>query len=244
MKNVKFLCCLILVAMLLVSGNCFAKDYKVAVKQLPMVSDYFVSVIKAIIEASGNVAVIQVVPPARADYLISAKEVDVQFPIIVITDPKRLANLKYDFSTVRTNPVAFVLYSNKSKPVDIDSLRKGNPKKYKIEVDPSRMEDFDYPVIPSTNLEATMQKVASGAIDGAILAQNTGDPILKAQGAKTVARQLWFEFEEAFSIQKGAVGGEVDKMLGMGLEKLKANGKWVKLNGDMAKASKYNNWQP
>ena len=150
-------------------------------------------------------------------------------------DTKKNKDLKYDCSTVILMKVAFVLYTNKNKPIDIDSLKKGNSNKYKIEVDPSRMNDFDYSVMPSSNFEASVQKVANGTVDGLIVSQTIGDPLLKKLGFKNIKRQLWFEYDEHFSIQKGAIGTEVDKMLTEGV---------VKLTGGFEKDSKYNNWPP
>ncbi len=89
-----------------------------------------------------------------------------------------------------------------------------------------------------------LKRVGAGLIDGLIVAQTTGDPVLKALGLKNIKRQLWNEYEEAFSIKKGTVGGEVDKMLSDGVAKLKASGELDKMTADMAKASKYQEWQP
>ncbi len=221
-----------------------ADEFKVAVKELGPITDHFVKVVTAVIEATGNKAVIQRVPPARADYLISSKTVDVQYPIIVITDPAKVKNLQYDFSTVKLYSIAFVLYTNKNKPFDVNSIRKENPKKYNLEADPSRLEDFNYPVSASQNFEWSMQKVNDGKIDGFVVSQTIGDPIIKKLNAKNIRRQLWNEYEEAFSIQKGTIGGRVDKMLSEGVAKLRASGKLQELIGDFAKTSKYSNWQP
>ncbi len=242
--KMRFIVILFLCIFLLTPFVIRAKEYKVSVKELPGISDYFVSVIKAVIEATGNTANIQVVPPARAEYLLEAKEVEIQYPIIAMPDINKHKDLKYDYSTVVLMKVAFVLYTNKNKPIDFDSLNKGNPNKYKIEVDPSRINDFDYTVLPSNNFDASVQKVANGTIDGLIVSQTIGDPVLKKMGFKNIKRQLWYEYEEHFSIQKGARGGEVDKMLTDGVTKLRKSGEFAKLTGGFEKDSKYNNWQP
>jgi polar amino acid transport system substrate-binding protein len=234
---------IVLMIFALCSSALFAKDYKAAVKQLPGVSDFFVSSLKAVVEATGNTVTVQIVPPARADYLVSTNEVDIQCPIIVMPDPTKQKNLKYDYSTASTYKIAFVFYCAKNKTIDMGSIKKGNPSKYNIEVDPSRMEEFDFKVIPSSNFEASLKKIESGAIDGAIFAQTIADPILKNLKLKNVKRQLWFEYDNAYSIQKGTRGGEVDKMLVKGIAALKSSGKYDEIFGAIAKASKYDNWQ-
>ncbi len=222
----------------------FSKEYRAAVKELPPVTDNFVNILKAVVEATGNTVDVQVVPPARADKMISDREVDIQYPIIIEPDKNKREKLNYDFSGAITYQVAFVLYTTKNKKIDVESIRNGNPKKYKIEVDTSRVGDYDFPVIPTTNFETTMKRVNDGSIDGAILSQNTGDPFIKKLKLTNIKRQLWYNYEETFSIQKGAKGGEVDKMLIEGMKKIKANGKYDQIVGPMANASKYNDWQP
>jgi hypothetical protein len=55
-------------------------------------------------------------------------------------------------------------------------------------------------------------------IDGIILSQLTGDAIFKASGLKNIKRQLWYDYIRTFSLQKGARGGEIDKMLAEGIK--------------------------
>jgi polar amino acid transport system substrate-binding protein len=221
----------------------YAKEYKVAIKDLPTASE-FVAMIKEIIEASGNTASIQVVPQARADYMVSNNEVDLQYPIIVIPDVEKQKNLKYDLSSIELLKSAWVLYTNKKKPIDPEPLRKGNPNNHRIETDPSRLDDFTFAAIGSTNYEASFKKLDTGTIDGIILSQSTGDSVLKKLGLKTIKRQFWFEYVRTFSLPKGARGGEIDKMLSAGLEKLKTTGRYEVLIGKQAQAAKYDDWQP
>ncbi len=114
----------------------------------------------------------------------------------------------------------------------------------KIETDPSRLDDFNFAAIGSTNYEASFNKLSSGAIDGIILSQSTGDATLKKLALKNIKRELWFEYIRTFSLQKGARGGEVDKMLAQGIEKLKSSPKYDELIGKQIRSGKYDNWQP
>ncbi len=234
---------LIICALIFNSFLLSAKEYKVAVKDLAT-KQIFIDLINAIGEATGNIFNIEVVPASRADYLIENKQVDIQYPIIILPDAKKQKELKYDYAGGVIFKVAFVLYTNKDKPIDIQSLRKGNSKNYKIEVSASRMSDFEYTVIPSNNAEASLTKVSNGTTDGLIFAQPDGDALLKKLGLKNIKRQLWLEYENTFSIQKGGKGGEIDKMLKDGINKLKKSGQFEKIMGNYSKTAKYDNWQP
>jgi hypothetical protein len=136
------------ILMVILCSMLYGKEYKAAVKKLPN-SDFYSSVVKSVVEATGNTVAIQVVPPARADYIIAGKEVDIQLPIVVGSNPDKQKELKYDFSTVVLAKLAWVIYTNTAKPIDIDSLRKGNPNKYRIEIDPSRSDDYSFATIAS-----------------------------------------------------------------------------------------------
>ena len=183
-----------------------AMDFKVAVKQLPM-TEFYSNVITKIVEATGNTVIIQVVPPARADYLISANAVDIQVPIIIVPNAKKQNELNYDFSSVVLYKLAYVVYTNKGKAIDIGSLRNGNSDKYKIEVDPSRSDDFNFDTIPSTNLQASFKKLGDGAIDGIILSQLTGDQILISTKLNTIKRNFWAEYDQTSLSRKAPEAG-------------------------------------
>ncbi len=234
---------LIISALLFHSFLLSAKEYKVAVKELPATEQY-IAMIKAIIEASGNTATFQVLPPARADYVISNKDVDIQFPIVIIPDKSKHKDLQYDYSTIEIFKTPWVLFTNKNKSVNLESLKKGNPDKLKIETDPSRLDDFNFAAIGSSNYEASFNKLSNGTIDGIILSQSTGDATLKKLALKNIKRELWFEYVRTFSLQKGARGGEVDKMLALGIEKLKSSPNYDELIGKQIRSGKYDNWQP
>ncbi len=221
----------------------WAKEFKAAVKQLPT-TDTYIAILKAIVEATGNTVDVQVVPPARADYLIENKQVDIQYPMAALSDNPKFKALKFDFSTAVLYKLAFVIYTNKDKPVDIESIKKGNTKKYKIEIDPSRAFEYDFTGMASSNFEASFTKLSEGKIDCLILAQTSGDALLKKLALKNIKRQLWQEYDLLFTIAKGSKGGEVDKMLSDGVAKLKAAGKFDQVVSTLAKTAKYDNWQP
>ncbi len=242
MKN-KIIIVLLVFYLLFSAAIFYGKEYKVAIKQLPT-TDLYMKILKAFEEASGNTFNIQIYPPARADYLVSNGEVDIQFPIIVTPDVNKHKDLKYDFSSVILYKLAFVLYTNKKKAIDINSLKKGNPNKYIIEIDPSRAGDYNFSTTASDNFEESFKKLDNGVIDGLIVSQTSGDVLLKSLGLKTIKRQLWHEYDLTFSLIKGGKGGEIDKMLIQSFKKLKANGKFDKVAAPLANSARYNNWQP
>jgi polar amino acid transport system substrate-binding protein len=221
----------------------FSANYKVALKELPT-TDIYSNILKSIAEATGNTFEIQVVPPARAEYLVINNQVDIQFPGAALRDNKKFRDLGYDFSSVTLYKVSFILYTNKNKPVDIQSVKTTNANNYKIEVDPSRLFEFDYKIGSAVNFDASFKKLSSGVIDGVILAQTTGDPVLKKSTFINIKRQLFQEYDLCFVIKKGTAGGDIDKMLSDGVKKIIANGKFEQIVGGIAKAAKYDNWQP
>ena len=141
--------------------------------------------------------------------------------------------LNYDYSTAVMYKSSFVLFTNKSKPLDIADLKKGNTKGYKIETDISMVNQLDFTAIPSTNVEASLKKVAAGTIDGFVHSEATTDAVLKNMKVPTIKRQLYDQYDLVFPIQKGGKGGKVDKMLSDGIAKLKANGKFDQIMGDL-----------
>jgi polar amino acid transport system substrate-binding protein len=233
-----------LIGLVLISGTIIsAKEYKAAVYQLPT-SDTYVNLLKAIAEATGNNFDIQIVPSARGVYMVENKQADFVCPATVSADPKKIPTMKYDYSTASLYKTTFVLYTNKSKPIDVAELKKGNSKNFKIETTASLAELFEFDLLPTTNLEGSLQKVDNGSIDGFIYSQTSGDQLLRKLALKNVKRQLYSKNDLAFGILKGTKGGEVDKMLANGITKTKASGKFDQIMGVLIKSADYIDWQP
>jgi polar amino acid transport system substrate-binding protein len=220
-----------------------AQTYKVALMELPSTPLYR-DLTVAIGEEAGVKLEIQVVPVARAIGLVESRQVDLECPQLVSRNAERLRNLPFDYSTEIIYESAFVLYTNKAKPVDLANLKGGNSRGYVIETDLSNLSSFEFTGSPTTNLEGSLRKVDSGAIDGFIFSQTVGDPIVKRLGLTNIRRQLYDNFPLVYALQKGGRGGPVDRMLTAGLARLRANGRLEKLIGEYARASKYVDWQP
>jgi polar amino acid transport system substrate-binding protein len=220
-----------------------AREFKVAITQTPT-SDVFTTFIKAIAEASGNTVAVQVVPRARAVYLIESELVDIQLPSIRSTDPAALNALKYAYSSVSYMKSCYVLYSIKNKAISVDELKSGNPKKLKIETDSSLINSFGFTASPSTNLEGSLKKVNDGIVDGYIYSQASTDVSLRKLGLSNIRRQLFSYVELCFAIRKGPGGAETDKMLTDGTAKIRANGTFDKIMATSVKNGLYDDWQP
>jgi ABC-type amino acid transport substrate-binding protein len=221
----------------------FAKEYKVAIMQLPT-SESFASFFKAIGDATNNTFDIQIVPPARAIYLIENKQVDIIFPATVSNDSKKQDSSSYVYSIARVFKAIFVLYSNKAEPIDVEELKKGNIPNYKIETTASLADMFEFKPLTTTNLEGSMIKVGKGTIDGFLYAQEAGDPLLTKLGVQNINRRLYSKNDIAFGIQKGSNETEINKMLNEGVDKLRTNGKLNQILAVSITNSEYNEWQP
>jgi polar amino acid transport system substrate-binding protein len=228
---------------LMIGTVVWAQTYRVALMELPSTALYR-ELVLAIADEAGAKLDIQVVPPARLVALVQSKAVDIGCPQLVSHNPEALRTLPIDISTDVIYDSAFVLYSNKAKPVDLANLKSGNPKGYVVETDLSNLTSFEFKGSPTTNLEGSLTKVDSGTVDGFIFSQTAADLLLKKLGLKKINRQLYDYFKLAFAIQKGARGGPADRMLSAGLKKMRADGRFEKIMGQYIATAKYNDWQP
>jgi polar amino acid transport system substrate-binding protein len=242
LKNKLFLCligCLFFAAGVLLN----AKDYKAEIAQLPT-TDSYTALLKAVGEETGNNFIIEAAPMARTIYLIENKQVDISGPGLWNPDLKNPPVLNHDIATTGLIKIPLVLYTNKNKPISIDELKKGNAKNYKIEANATIFLILDFQAQSTSSIDATLQKVANGTIDGFIETQSSGDPVLKNLNLKNIKREQYGKFDIVLRIQKGTKAGELDKVLTSGISKLKANGKFDKIMDTFIKQSTYIDWQP
>jgi polar amino acid transport system substrate-binding protein len=217
----------------------------VAISQLsPATTETFKNYMLAIAEETNSTFEIQIVPAARALYLIENNQVDIAMPKTIIRIPSMVKDFKYDYSTALLPSSAYVLYTSKSKNITAAELKKGNPKGYNIETNSSLVDMFEFKAQPSTSIEASLKKVDTGTIDGYLYSQISTDAALKTLGLKNIKRQYYKDSELGFMIKKGTIGSPIDKILVDGTNKLKANGKFDKFMGDAIKQGKYDDWQP
>lgn len=202
-----------------------AQVTKVSLAQMPMYAEstekgVLVDMSKAIADASGNKLDLQVVPFKRSMDNVITKKVDYHAPLIMnpTIDPK---TLKYDHSTETIFHVNFTMYSNKNKKIDKNKL-----KEYTIETDAAHTQYFPFPMVSSSDLEASLKKVDAGRIDAFIFADQASDPLVKKLGLKNIRRELYQVFDVKIILPKGGAGGATDKMISAAIKKLKDEGKW------------------
>lgn len=231
-----------IVASLLVTMPVFGQ-YKAAIRQLST-SDTYVALVNAIAEQAKVTIDIQIVPGARANFLVETGAVNFFAPDILPVLQVNREKIKYDFSKSSIFPMAFVLYTNKNKPVDIADLKAGNSKKAKVEVDLSQANVFEFKGLESTSLEGSLKRVDSGQIDGFIFSQTTGDALVKKLGLKNIKRQLYGNFEMSFGIPKNSAGTGIDLIIQKAMNELRASKKLETIVGQLQKAAVYEDWQP
>ena len=236
----------LLFALLLVAGYSFkarADSFKVVVLKIPHQYETYITFFKELGEATNTVFQIEAVPPARASHMLEDKLADAMIPHLRSKNENFNKTLKIDFTTENLGDVAFVLYTNKSKPLDINSLKNGNSKHYKIETDGSTLKWFGFDAVFSADITQSMKKLNAGRIDGCIYAQPPGDRVLKSLKYTNIKRQLWENFYSSIALQKGQQGRALDKIISEGIRKLRANGKFEQLLGRQNQGAIYNNWQ-
>jgi hypothetical protein len=221
-----------------------AETFKVALVDLPS-ADNIATFFAAMGEATNNTFDVQKVPSARASYLIDNNQVDIMYPSTHGFDAKKNAAQNHDFSSTTISKAVLVLYSNKNKPVAVADLKKGNTQKKQIETVGSLINLFEFDLIQSPNIEASLKRVDTGVVDGFIYIQITGDSTVKKLGLKNIRRDLYGITDTVCSLQKGAAGGAADKALTDGLAATKKNGKFLQIMGQYTQGlDVYDNWQP
>lgn len=237
-------CVLTLVALFAFSASP-AKTYTVLIGDIPGI-DSLVEFTKTLGEDMGVQFDIKKVPIPRMINMVTSNQADFGAPLLQVRDPNAVKNLPYVQSTGVIQQMCFILYTNKSKPIDIANLKSGNSKGYKIESDISNMQLFSFKTLQSTNPAASFKKVSDGLIDGYILGAEPGDSILRANMATmpNIRRQLWDTYDIGYVIGKGEKTKEIDKLLSDGIKKMKASGKLEKILADVIKTGTYDDWQP
>jgi len=229
------------VATALFSAGVAADTLKASLAKMPVYAEskdkgILVDPVKAI---DGNLADsvdYQVVPFKRSmDSVIKGQ---VQFHLPLIQNPQdNEADLPYDHSTETIFHVNFVLYSNKSKPIDMSNLSN-----YRIETDAAHVQYFPFKITASANLEGSIRKVDAGRIDGFIFADDAIDPLIKKLGLKNVKRDLYKTFDVKIILPKSAKGGPIDGKLSQAIGALRDSGKYNQIMGMIDHP--YGNWQP
>lgn len=245
MKRISFTVCVISMFFLSLFSSAYSQSYTVLIGDIPGI-DSLVEMTRTLGEDMGVQFDIKKVPIPRMIAMLTSNQADFGAPLLQLKDPGAVKNLPYVQSTGVIQQMCFILYTNKSKPIDIANLKSGNSKGYKIESDISNMQMFNFKTLQSTNPMASFKKVNDGLIDGYILGSEPGDSILRGNKAAmtNVRRQLWETYDIGFVLGKGDKTPATDKLLSEGLKKMKASGKLDKILSDVIKSGIYDDWQP
>jgi hypothetical protein len=216
-------------------------QYRAAVLELAT-SDHYVDLVKAIAEDRKVTIDITVVPSARASFLVTNAQVDFIVPTGHRLSPAKVSrNIDY---VAPLFPMAFVLYTNKNKPVDVADLKSGNRKGARIEVNISTTAAFGFTARPSESVEASLRRVDAGVIDGFIFSQATGDAALRKLGLSHIQRTLYANIPMFFGASRGPKSQEVERLLAEGMTSLRKSGKFDSILGNLARSARWDDWQP
>ena len=103
--------------------------------------------------------------------------------------------------------------------------------KFKVEIQPGHKEYLGD--LPEATLEAGLQKVDSGRIDGYIATMSSCDQIIKAMQLKNIKRQLYDTFETAIIFKKTDEGRQKRDIFNTLITKIKENGEYDRIMGEL-----------
>ena len=188
-----------------------ARDLKASLAFLPKILESpdkgaFVDLVKALddVYTEGKIS-IQVSPMPRSLHYVSNGICDFHIPLIRNTLVSE-DYLPYRFSTVGYGKVSFIIYSHQKAPITakmLEEARNSNPFTYKIETVRGLESYFDFPVIPSRNINQSLKKVSIQRVDAFIWAQEEADFTLRELNIKVIHRELYKAFEDIVVLPKG-----------------------------------------
>lgn len=196
----------------------------------------YVELIRALDKLTSSKTEMDVVPFKRSISNLTSGRADYHIPLIKIPGVPE-SELPYSFSTETLFQVSFVLYTNKSHPIDAEKLRD-----YSLITDSAHTDFFPFPIRGTACLPCAIKMVNAGRIDGFIFAQNEIDPIIRAQGLTNVHRQLYKNYDVKIVLPKGQRGKEVDAYFSEGIKILRERGEYDKLLAPVLLP--YQEWQP
>jgi len=200
----------------------------VSLAQMPVYAEsldkgVLVDMSKAISKALGKELNLQVVPFSRS--LDNAINGTVAFHAPLIQNPNIAeSTLKYKHSTETIFHVNFVLYTKAGSGITKSTLKGKN-----IETDAAHVAYFPFPIVASTSLEGSLQKLSAGRIDGFIFADAATDPLVSKLALTNIKRELYHRFDVKIILPKNAAGDATDKELTKAIGILKKSGEWNKI---------------
>lgn len=171
---------------------------------------------------------IDVYPMARSIENVISGSADCHCPYIKNHNVFDSDDMFY-YTTVEFGKVIFVLYTNKNVTgLTPENVMDG---KFKVEIQPGHKEYLGD--LPEATLEAGLQKVDSGRIDGYIATMSSCDQIIKAMQLKNIKRQLYDTFETAIIFKKTDEGRQKRDIFNTLITKIKENGEYDRIMGEL-----------
>jgi polar amino acid transport system substrate-binding protein len=196
----------------------------------------YVELIRALDNITDSKTKIVVAPFKRSILNLIDGRVDFHIPLIEPPDVNS-EELPYSFSTITLFQVAFVLYTNKNKTINIDNL-----KQYNIATDSAHTDFFDFPTQGISCLLCAIKMLDAGRLDGFIFAQNEIDPFIKEYNLKNIHRRLYKNFNVKILLPKGKNREKIDQYFTKGIKALQKQGKYKSLLAPIL--TPYQEWQP
>lgn len=193
------------------------------------------SYIRRIGEITNNAVEMKIYPFQRSIKSLEKQREHAHVPLIYSTNLDT-PDSPYRFSTATLWYVNFVLYTHKSKSVDLDEIDQ-----LELLTDTAHTKIFDFKVKGVTGMEGAIQMVNKNRVDGLIFADSVIDPIIKAQNLKNVRRTLFKTYDVKALILRGENAEYVDKMIAAGVEEVFRTGEIATFKVD---SGPYQTWQP
>ncbi len=222
-----------------------AEDWRASLAEMPLsatqddvgnMAGAYVELIKAIDKLAGTKTKITIAPFKRSLHNLKSNIADYHIPLIEIPG-QGAESLPYRFSTETLFQVAFVLYTNKNNPVDINRL--GD---FLIATDRAHTSFFPFQVQGLGCLPCAIKMVNVGHLDGFIFAQNEIDPFINEYNLSNVHRQLYKNFDVKIVLPKSAAGRKIDSVFSHYIKKLRKTGEYDQIMAPVV--SPYRDWQP
>jgi len=230
---------------LLPASSLYATEWRASLAEMPqsamqdsdgnMIGAY-VDLIKAIDKLAGTSTEIDIRPFGRSLRSLEIGQADYHIPLIEIPN-KPSDDLSFAYSSETLFQVAFVFYTNKNKPLDMDKL--GD---YNLATDNAHIEFFPFKIDGLSCLSCGVKMVNVGHLDGFIFAQNEIDPFVEKLQLSNIHRQLYKNFNVKIIIPKGPAGEKVDAYFTKYIGQLRANNKYNSLLAPIL--APYRDWQP
>lgn len=205
----------------------------------------FVDLVKIIVAQTDRPVSINLMPWNRSIENVINGKADFHIPAIRVP-ADRAAQDKYIFSSESLGKVSFVIYSNIKRPITkemiINGLSQPEPYPYTLEAPPLVEHTFEFPTLPSSDIDNSLQKVLKGRIDALIWAQEESDSAVKKLGLKNIVRNHLADYEDTIIIADTEKGRALDKLLSKAIAQARQSGA---LSATYEKVHRpYNNWQP